>query len=110
MVDRVISFPARVVENGLSSMGNLINTFKENERLKEKIDSYNELAVQNNNYKREIDSLKQELNLNETLANYEKVTANVITRSPDTWQDLLIIDKGTNDGIEAGMAVMAQKG
>ena len=30
MVDRVISFPARVVENGLSSMGNLINTFKEN--------------------------------------------------------------------------------
>jgi len=93
MVDRVISFPARVVENGLSSMGNLINTFKENERLKEKIDS-----------------LKQELNLNETLANYEKVTANVITRSPDTWQDLLIIDKGTNDGIEAGMAVMAQKG
>ena len=53
-------------------MGNLINTFKENERLKEKIDSYNELAVQNNNYKREIDSLKQELNLNETLANYEK--------------------------------------
>ena len=29
MVDRVISFPARVVENGLSSMGNLINTFKE---------------------------------------------------------------------------------
>ena len=70
MVDRVISFPARVVENGLSSMGNLINTF----------------------------------------ANYEKVTANVITRSPDTWQDLLIIDKGTNDGIEAGMAVMAQKG
>ncbi len=110
MVDRVISFPARVVENGLSSMGNLINTFKENERLKEKIDSYNELAVQNNNYKREIDSLKQELNLNETLANYEKVTANVITRSPDIWQDLLIIDKGTNDGIEAGMAVMAQKG
>ena len=92
MVDRVISFPARGVENGLSSMGNLINTFKENERLKEKIDSYNEL------------------NLNETLANYEKVTANVITRSPDTWQDLLIIDKGTNDGIEAGMAVMAQKG
>ena len=50
------------------------------------------------------------MNLNETLANYEKVTANVITRSPDTWQDLLIIDKGTNDGIEAGMAVMAQKG
>ena len=72
MVDRVISFPARVVENGLSSMGNLINTFKRKRTSKRKIDSYNELAVQNNNYKREIDSLKQELNLNETLANYEK--------------------------------------
>lgn len=45
MVDCVIFFLVCVVENGLFLMGNLINMFKENECLKEKIDSYNELVV-----------------------------------------------------------------
>ncbi|MGK0552165.1 rod shape-determining protein MreC [Enterococcus faecalis] len=110
LIDRVISFPARAVENGLASMSSLINTYKENERLKTKIDAYDELSLQNKNYQKEIETLKKELSLNETLGDYEKVTATVITRSPDTWQDILVIDKGSNDGIEADMAVMAQKG
>lgn len=54
--------------------------------------------------------MKKELELNQTLTSYEKVTANVITRSPDSWQDMLIVDKGSKDGIEANMAVMSQKG
>lgn len=109
-VDKVLSFPARVVEGGVSSVSNLFNTYKENENLKEKIDGYGELAIQNENQKKEIDSLKAELNLNETLASYEKVPATVITRSPDTWQDLLVVDKGSNDGIEPNMAVLSKKG
>ena len=54
-------------------------------------------------------SVEKELELNQTLTSYEKVTANVITRSPDSWQDMLIVDKGSKDGIEANMAVMSQK-
>ncbi|AIM24515.1 rod shape-determining protein MreC [Melissococcus plutonius] len=110
LIDKAISFPARTIENGTTSISNLMNTYKENERLKEKIDDYNELRIQNHNYQKEIGTLKEELGLNETLTNYETITANVITRSPDTWQDILIIDRGTKDGLKANMAVMAQKG
>ncbi|EMF0066747.1 rod shape-determining protein MreC [Enterococcus hirae] len=109
-VDRAISAPVRWVENGVDSVHNIFTTYSENERLKEKIDSYDELALKNKNDQKEIEALKKELNLNQTLTNYEKVTANVITRSPDTWQDMLIVDKGSKDGIEVNMAVMAQKG
>ncbi len=109
-VDRAISAPVRWVENGVDSVHNLFTTYSENERLKEKIDSYDEVALKNKNYKKEIEALKKELELNQTLASYEKVTANVITRSPDTWQDMLIVDKGSKDGIEVDMAVMSQKG
>lgn len=109
-VDRAISAPVRWVENGVDSVHNLFTTYSENERLKEKIDSYDELVLKNKNDQKEIEALKKELNLNQTLTNYEKVTANVITRSPDTWQDMLIVDKGSKDGIEVNMAVMAQKG
>ena len=109
-VDRAISAPVRWVENGVDSVHNLFTTYSENERLKEKIDSYDEVALKNKNYPKEIEALKKELELNQTLASYEKVTANVITRSPDTWQDMLIVDKGSKDGIEVDMAVMSQKG
>lgn len=109
-VDRAISAPVRWVENGVDSVHNLFTTYSENERLKGKIDSYDEVALKNKNYQKEIEALKKELELNQTLASYEKVTANVITRSPDTWQDMLIVDKGSKDGIEVDMAVMSQKG
>lgn len=110
LVDKLISAPAKAVAGSLASLTDLFNTYDENQRLKTKIDSYNELAIQNDNYQKEIDALKAELELNETLTNYEKVTANVISRSPDTWQDIMVVDKGSADGIEVNMAVMSQKG
>lgn len=110
LVDKMISAPAKAVAGSLGSLTDLFNTYDENQRLKTKIDSYNELAIQNDNYKKEIEELKGELALNETLTDYEKVTANVVSRSPDTWQDIMIVDKGSADGIEVNMAVLAQKG
>lgn len=109
-VDKVLFAPARWFENGIYSIQNLFVTYEENERLKEKIDAYDALVQENENHKREIATLQEALELNETLTSFEKVTANVITRSPDTWQDILVVDKGVNDGIEVNMAVMAQDG
>lgn len=110
VVDKGLSYPVTFVRNSVDSVNRLINTYNENEQLKEKIDSYDELATQNRNYQKEIEQLQQELDLNATLIDYETVTANVITRSPDTWQDILVIDRGSKDGVEPNMAVMSQKG
>lgn len=110
IIDKTITAPVRWIENGAYSVKNLFVTYEENEKLKEKIETYDEISQKNKNYEREIKSLKDELALNQTLTNFEKVTANVINRSPDTWQDMLIIDKGTKDGVEVNMTVMSQKG
>ncbi len=61
MVDKTISAPVRWVRNGVDSVHNLFSTYAENERLKEKIDSYDDVAQQNKNYEREIESLKKNL-------------------------------------------------
>lgn len=50
------------------------------------------------------------MDLNETLINYDVVNASVVNRSPDSWQDVLIINKGKKDGIDVNMAVMGDKG
>ncbi len=110
LVDKVIYSPVRWFEKGVSSVQNLFVTYEENEALKEKIDSYDEMAQKVTDQEREIAALKEELDLNATLTNYEKITANVITRSPDTWQDTLVIDRGAKDGLAVNMAVMSQNG
>lgn len=110
VVDKVISAPVRVIRGGVDSVSNLLATYEENQHLKEKIDSYDELSQENANKEKEIADLKKELSLSDTLTSYDKVVSTVITRSPDTWQDMLVVDKGTSDGIKANMAVMSQKG
>lgn len=110
VMDKVISAPVRFVENSIDSVRNLLDTYDENQRLKAKIDEYDNAVQQNANKDREIKTFKEELKLNETLTDFEKITANVISRSPDSWQDVLIIDKGSKDGLENNMAVLSNKG
>lgn len=110
VADKIITAPGRWISGGVQSVSNLINTYEENEKLKSEVDQYEEVKQQTKNQAQEIEHLKDELALNQTLTSYEKVTANVITRSPDTWQDMLIVDKGSADGIEGNMAVMSKRG
>lgn len=110
IVDRTITAPFRWIENGANAVENLFVTYEENERLKQKIDQYDELLQKNKNHEREIATLTEELNLQATLTDFEKITSNVISRSPDTWQDIMIIDRGMNDGVEANMPVVSNHG
>lgn len=109
-IDKVVGFPGKVMSEGVSSISELMDTYNENERLKERIDGYGELAIQNDNLKKENEELKTELELNATLGSYEKINATVVTRSPNMWQDFLIVDRGSKDGVEPNMAVLSQKG
>ena len=110
LIDKVLMAPVNLVTDTANRVSELFQTYEENQQLKAKIDSYDQLLQKEKNNEREIEQLKAELDLNATLTSYEKQVANVISRSPDTWQDLLIIDKGSKNGIEVNMAVMAKKG
>jgi len=110
VVDSIFSFPEKIIRNGVTKISDLVNTFQENKALKKKLDNYDEALLESKNQSKEIEDLKKELALNNTLTSYDKITANVISRSPDTWQDILIIDRGSKDGIEKNMAVMSQSG
>ncbi len=109
-VDRTLRVPVSWVEKSVTAANDLFNTYDENKALKEKLDGYDNLAVENKNKDKEIASLKEQLDLTTTLTSFETINSNVISRSPDSWQDILVIDKGSKDGIEANMPVMAQKG
>ena len=54
--------------------------------------------------------MKSALKLKKTLTDFDQVNASVISRSPDSWTDILVINKGTTSGIRKNMAVMSGGG
>lgn len=80
VVDKVITAPGRWLSNGVESISDLVNTYDENQKLKAEVDQYDETKQKTKNQEKEIEQLKAQLELNQTLTSYDKVTANVITR------------------------------
>ncbi|WP_286006449.1 rod shape-determining protein MreC [Ligilactobacillus aviarius] len=110
VVDKVVNAPVEGISRMTGSVSNLTDTYQENAQLKKKLDSMNALQVENETLKQENKQLKQQLSLNKSLTSYTNISAYVISRSPSTWQNQIVISKGSNAGITKGSAVVSDKG
>lgn len=91
----------------LASMDELI---EENNRLKEQLytlDYENKILLQN---RYELENFRRLYELDQTYADYPKVAARVIANDSSNWYSNFRIDKGTDDGIDVGMNVLAGNG
>ncbi|MDO3393001.1 rod shape-determining protein MreC [Ligilactobacillus sp. 110_WCHN] len=110
VVDKVVNAPVEGISRMTGSVSNLTDTYQENVQLKKKLDSMNALQVENETLKQENKQLKQQLSLNKSLTSYTDILTYVISRSPSTWQNQIVISKGSNAGITKGSAVVSDKG
>ena len=88
----------------------LSDVMAENEELKSQVDK---LTTELNTVKLEqyeLDNLRELYELDQKYPSYEKVAANVIGKDSGNWFNTFTIDKGSNDGIEVDMNVMAGSG
>ncbi len=109
------------MQNGINQVGgwlsvqadnleSLSEVMAENEELKKKVE---ELTVELNTTKLEryeLENLRELYKLDQKYPSYDKVAANVIGKDAGNWFNTFTIDKGTNDGIEVNMNVMAGSG
>ncbi len=109
-VDRVLAAPIRFVQDKTNQLTDLMQTYKQNESLKTQVAKSKDDASKLNGLESENTELKKALKLQETLTDYQAVAANVITRNPTSWNDTLVIDSGSKDGLKTGMIVMANGG
>ena len=58
----------------------------------------------------EIKELKEALELNKTLTEFEPINATVLSRNKSYWFNTITIDKGTKSGLSENMAVITKKG
>lgn len=110
ILGRMLAYPANSVNDFMGSISNLTNTYQENQTLKQKVETIYELEVQLNDLKKDNEKMKEALKLQDTLNDYTLVNATVIARNPDTWRDIVTINKGANDGLTPQMSVMSDNG
>ncbi|KRL84163.1 rod shape-determining protein MreC [Ligilactobacillus apodemi DSM 16634 = JCM 16172] len=110
LVDRLVSYPVAAVTSVGSNVSDLLNTYNENKKLKQQVDSLASQKVENQTLEKENKQLKQQLKLNKSLTNYTKITAYVLSRSPSTWENQIVISKGSLSGVTKNSAVVSNKG
>ncbi|MCA0986214.1 rod shape-determining protein MreC [Guptibacillus algicola] len=104
--------PANSVAGLFESVEDMKDMYEENKLLKSRLNEFVALSEELKEVKKENAELKNELNIDPStgISNYQTFHANMIARSPDRWNDLLTIDKGKQDGVEANMAVTTPEG
>ncbi len=105
-IDSVGSWVADKAEH-LQRLGEVM---RENEELQRQVDS---LTAELNTIKLEqyeLENLRELLELDQKYPSYDKVAANVIGKDGGNWFTDFTIDKGTKDGIEPDMNVIAGSG
>ena len=81
-----------------------------NEKGQNQSESYLIQKNVNESLEKEVQELKEALELNKTLTEYDPVNATILSRNKSYWFNNLTIDKGSKDGIEVDMAVITKQG
>lgn len=108
--EKIISYPVKFVSDKIDSYNDLKSTNEDNDILETSLDRITSIETENIELRRELEKLKEELNIEYTLSNYEYLNATVISRNVGFWYNTLTIDKGTYNGVEKDMVVINAKG
>lgn len=105
-----ISQAGRFLSERSKELVQIRDLLEQNKELQEQIDA---LIIENNTLtqeKYELNNLRELYQLDQEYAEYEKVGARVIGKDTGNWFNTFIIDKGSDEGIEVNMNVMAGSG
>lgn len=121
VIENVVSTIVMPIENGLTYLKNKVNNndkfFEninelktENESLKQKNSELEQQLREYEIIKNENEQLKQELNLAEKYEQYNTVPGTVIARDISNYSKTLVINIGSDNGIQEKMTVLADEG
>lgn len=88
----------------------LSDVLEENKELKAKIEELEKQISDNKQDQYELENLRELFELDEKYPDYEKVAASVIAKNSGNWFSTFTINRGSKDGIEVGMNVLAGSG
>lgn len=108
--ENIVAKPASFVSDVISGTKNLKNTYTENEHLKKRLEELAQLESNVADLKKENKELKDSLDIQSSLSDYDPINGSVISRNPTNWNEQVEIDKGSRDGVKPDMAVVTPSG
>lgn len=108
--EKIISYPVRFISSKITDYNELKDVEEDNDVLESSLDRVSSIETENMELRRELEKLKEELNIEYNLIDYEYLNATVVTRNVGFWYNTITIDKGTYNGIEKDMVVINSKG
>lgn len=109
-MQRGINSVGRSISDRLQAFRDVKDLRKENSQLKLRIDELTTTNQQLTQEKYELDGLRRLYELDAKYIDYKKVAARIIASDTNNWFYNFIVDKGTDDGIQIGMNVLAGSG
>lgn len=108
--EKIITYPFNYIKENIKEYKKLKDDNKNNNILETSIDRIDSIEAENIELRRQLETLKEELNINYTLSDYEYLNATVVSRNVGYWHNKITINKGTYNGVEKDMVVISSKG
>lgn len=106
----LIDYPVRSITEGFEIFGRMWAVEEENEVLRQQIDGVASMQAKIDEQQRQINELKNMLELKSIISDYETIESTVLVRSLESWNSSMVIDAGKKDGIEENYAVITVEG
>ena len=106
-LDEVVSKPTQFLSKQKDYLNDLVAAYKENQELKSTLASLENTISDMESLKNENESLRQNLEIKEAYADKQMISALVSVRSPNSWNQELVIDIGKDAGLTENMLVVA---
>ena len=110
VVTNIIMIPFDFVAETIEKYSNYSNIYDEYKILKEEEKTKELLESQLKNLQLELEELKKITNIENTLTEYDSISARVTIRNNGYWYNTITINKGSTHGIKEDMAVVTNKG
>lgn len=107
---KIIYSPFKFVINKVDDYKELTNIRKKYNNLLPEVERIDSLTTENIELRKQLESLKKELNITYTINDYEFLNATVINRDISHWYNTITIDKGKHNGVEPDMVVVNSQG
>lgn len=108
--EKIITYPFNYIKENIKEYKKLKDVNKNNNILETSIDRIDSIEAENIELRRQLETLKEELNINYTLSDYEYLNTTVVSRNVGYWHNKITINKGTYNGVEKDMVVISSKG
>lgn len=109
-VEKIIFYPFKVIATKIVGYKELKDIRKKYKLLLPEVERIDSLNAENIELRKQLAKLKEELDIDYTVNDYEFLNATVISRNVNHWYNTITIDKGTYNGVTDDMVVVNSKG